>query len=91
MCKGVLRSIRSLDAGHAVLKAMDPQAGDVVVHNLHLPPGEAWVLEQVEFVIRTVLGRNRNGWWLHYVFMSAVYLVFTFKEGSYYSRAGNPT
>lgn len=51
-----LRPIQGPDAGHAVLEAVGPEAGDVVIHNLHLPPGVARVLKEVDLVLGAVLG-----------------------------------
>lgn len=51
-----LRSVQGLDTGHAVLEAVGPEAGDVVIHDLHLPPGVSRVLKQVDLVVGAVLG-----------------------------------
>lgn len=53
-----LRSVQSLDTGHTVLEAVGPEAGDVVVHDLHLPPGVPRVLKQVDLVVSAVLGER---------------------------------
>lgn len=53
---GPLRPVDGADAGHAVLEAVSPQAGHVVVHDLHLAAGEGGALEQVQLVVRAVLG-----------------------------------
>jgi len=53
-----LRSVQGPDAGHAVLEAVSPEAGDVVVHDLHLPPGVARVLKEVDLVVGAVLGSS---------------------------------
>lgn len=53
-----LRSIQGLDAGHPVLEAVGPQAGHVVIHDLHLAPGVARVLKQVDLVVSAVLGER---------------------------------
>lgn len=50
-----LRSVQGPDAGHAVLEAVGPQAGHVVIHNLHLAPGVAGVLKEVDLVVGAVL------------------------------------
>lgn len=51
-----LRSVQGFDTGHAVLEAVGPEAGDVVIHDLHLPPGVSRVLKQVDLVVGAVLG-----------------------------------
>lgn len=53
-----LRSIQGPDAGHAVLEAVGPEAGDVIIHDLHLSPGVARVLKEVDLVVRAVLGES---------------------------------
>lgn len=53
-----LRSIQGPDAGHAVLEAMGPEAGDVIIHDLHLSPGVARVLKEMDLVVRAVLGES---------------------------------
>lgn len=50
-----LRSVQGPDAGHAVLEAVGPQAGHVVIHDLHLAPGVAGILKEVDLVVRAVL------------------------------------
>lgn len=44
---------------------MNPQTGNIIIHNFHLSPGEAAVLKQMKLVIRTVLTRdhqNKTQW-----------------------------
>lgn len=53
-----LRSIQGLDAGHTVLEAVGPEAGHVVIHDLHLAPGVPRVLKQVDLVVGAVLGER---------------------------------
>lgn len=53
-----LRSVQGLDAGHTVLEAVCPQAGHVIIHDLHLAPGVPHVLKQVDLVVGAVLGER---------------------------------
>lgn len=56
-----LRSIDSLNTGHAVLETMSPQTGDVFINNLHLSTLKACILKQVQLMIFTVLERETTG------------------------------
>ena len=58
---GPLRPVDGPDARHAVLEAMRPEAGHVVIHYLHLAAAESWVLKQVQLVIRAILGARSRG------------------------------
>lgn len=53
---GPLRPVDGPDARHAVLEAVSPEAGHVIVHYLHLAAAESWVLKEMQFVIRAILG-----------------------------------
>lgn len=58
-----LRPVDDSDAGHTVLEAMGPQAGHIVIHDLHLAPTEGWVLKQVQLVVWAILGAKLKGEW----------------------------
>lgn len=58
-----LRPVDDSDAGHTILEAMGPQAGHIIIHNLHLSPTEGWVLKQVKFVVWAILGAKVKGEW----------------------------
>lgn len=42
---------------------MGPQAGHVIIHDLHLAPTEGWVLKQVQLVVWAILGTKVKGEW----------------------------
>lgn len=50
-----LRSAGNLDAGNAILEAVRPQAGDVLVTHLHLTALEVWAFKQANLVVLRVL------------------------------------
>lgn len=56
-----LRPTDDSDAGHTVLEAVGPQAGHVVIYDLHLAPTEGWVLEQVQLVVWAILRARVRG------------------------------
>lgn len=58
-----LRPVDDSDAGHTVLEAMGPQAGHIVIHDLHLAPTESWVLKQVQLVVWAILEAKCKGKW----------------------------
>lgn len=53
---GPLRPVDGPDTRHTVLEAVSPEAGHVIVHYLHLAAAESWVLKEMQFVIRAILG-----------------------------------
>lgn len=58
-----LRPVEDSDAGYAVLETMGPQAGHIVIYDLHLAPTEGWVLEQVQLVVWAILRAKVKGEW----------------------------
>lgn len=50
-----LRSTGDLDAGHTILEAIRPQAGDVLITHLHLTALEVWAFKQANLVVLRVL------------------------------------
>lgn len=50
-----LRSAGDLDAGHAILEAVGPQAGDVLIAHLHLTALEVRAFKQADLVVLRVL------------------------------------
>lgn len=40
---------------------MGPQAGHIIIYDLHLAPTEGWVLEQVQLVVWAVLRTKVKG------------------------------
>lgn len=59
----LLRPVDDSDAGHTVLEAMGPQAGHIIIYDLHLAPTEGWVLKQVQFVVWAILRAKIKGEW----------------------------
>lgn len=55
MDRRVLRSTGDLNAGNAILEAVRPQAGDILIAHLHLTPLEAGTFEQADLVILGIL------------------------------------
>lgn len=54
-CRKDLRSTSNLDAGNAILEAVGPQAGDVLIAHLHLTALEVWAFKQANLVVLRVL------------------------------------
>lgn len=53
--RGGLRSTKDLDAGNSVLEAIGPQAGDVLITDLHFAALKVHALKQADFMILSVL------------------------------------
>lgn len=58
-----LRPVDDTDAGHTVLETMGPQAGHIIIYDLHLAPTEGWVLKQVQLVVWAILRAKVKGEW----------------------------
>lgn len=58
---GPLRPVDGPDARYAVLEAVGPEAGHVIINYLHLAAAESWVFKQMQLVIRTILGARPRG------------------------------
>lgn len=60
---GPLRPVDGPDARHAVLEAMSPEAGHVIIYYFHLAAAEGWILKQVQLVIWAILGVGSRSEW----------------------------
>lgn len=58
-----LRSTADDDAAHSVGEAVGVQAGNVIVHDLHLTALEIAHLIQTDFVLLGVLGAEESMFW----------------------------